>query len=179
MEVCLQCLKNKSFDNRFSVKMNEIINFQAESKIVEDSITLFKWHDCRESMEKLIDPRIAIIIKYNNINNGNLLNLKLKLIFGLIKINWIAEIRDVIYGEEFTDFQIKGPFKYWLHRHSFKLSENQEYSLMRDEISFTLLGGKLVNFIFRKLVLCELKSAFKDRHEVLKNEFGEYQHSLD
>lgn len=159
--------------------MNEIINFHAESKIAEDSITLYNWHDCRESMEKLIDPRKAIISKYEKINNGNLLNLKLKLIFGLIKINWIAEIRDVIYGEEFTDFQIKGPFKYWLHRHYFKPSDNQEYCLMRDEISFSLPGGKLVNFIFGKIVLCELKSVFKARHKVLKNEFAEYQHSLD
>ena len=50
---------------------------------------------------------------------------------------------------------------------------------MRDEISFTLPGGKLVNIIFGKLVLRELKSVFKARHKVLKNEFGEYQHSLD
>ena len=69
--------------------MNEIINFYAESKIAEDSFHLFKWHDCKESMEKLIDPRKAIISKYKNISNGNLLNLKLKLLFGLIKINWI------------------------------------------------------------------------------------------
>ena len=159
--------------------MSGLINFRAESKIAEDSISLFKWHDCRESMEKLIDPRKAIISKYENINDGNLLNLKLKLLFGLIKINWVAEIRNVIYGKEFTDIQVKGPFKYWLHRHCFKLSENQEYSLMIDEISFTLPGGKLVNIIFGKLFLRELKSVFKARHKVLKNEFGEYQHSLD
>ena len=159
--------------------MNEIINFYAESKIAEDSFNLFKWHDCKESMEKLIDPRKAIISKYENISNGNLLNLKLKLLFGLIKINWIAEIRDVIHGQEFTDIQMEGPFKYWSHRHYFEPSVNKKYTIMRDEINFSLPGGNMVNCIFGKFILWELKRVFQARHKVLKNEFGEYKHSLD
>ena len=159
--------------------MNEIINFNAESKISEDTINLFKWHDCKESMEMLIDPKKAIISEYKRIINGNRLHIKLKLFFGIIKIVWIAEIENVVYGKEFTDVQITGPFKYWVHRHYFKSSGNPKYSIMRDEINFSLPGGNVVNCIFGKFILWKLKRVFQARHKVLKNEFGEYQHSLD
>ena len=39
---------------------------------------------------------------------------------GPVPINWTAKHSDVDPMNGFTDTQIKGPFRYWQHRHTFR-----------------------------------------------------------
>ena len=104
------------------------------------------------------------ILKYSSIAEGNELHFKIKVFFGIFKLNWVAKIEKVIPGKEFSDIQIKGPFKYWRHRHIFKQLESGNKCLMKDQIEFILFGGSIINFLLKPIVIKNLKGTFQSRH---------------
>ena len=80
-------------------------------------------------------------------------------------------------GREFSDRQIKGPFKVWKHRHLF-LNSDSEGCLMRDEIEFMMPGGKLIHSALSPFVVSKLRKVFGYRHQILIKEFGEVHPEL-
>lgn len=130
---------------------------------------IFKWHQDKDALIKLTPKNLIEITKYSTISEGNELHFKIKFMFGLFKINWIAKIVDVIKGREFSDLQIKGPFKYWYHRHLFIETSNRDECLMKDQIDFLLPGGRIINFLLRIFVVRNLKTMFEKRHSALKH----------
>jgi ligand-binding SRPBCC domain-containing protein len=68
--------------------------------------------------------------------------------------------------ESFTDEQIKGDFKKWIHHHYFKVINNK--TLMIDEVYFEVpfgIFGKFANFVFLKNYMSQL---LKKRNETIK-----------
>lgn len=66
---------------------------------------------------------------------------------------------------EFVDEQIKGPYKTWIHRHSFKQLENGHTRMddyVRYELPFTPLGDILYPLIGR-----QVRSIFAHRNRVI------------
>jgi ligand-binding SRPBCC domain-containing protein len=56
--------------------------------------------------------------------------------FGLFPVRWNARFEEVT-PNSFIDRQLRGPFRHWVHRHSFlPLDENQ--TLVSDEIIFEI-----------------------------------------
>lgn len=53
-----------------------------------------------------------------------------------IKMLWRSRIVDYKPPESFTDIQLKGPYKSWIHLHT--LEEIPEGTLMRDEVTYRL-----------------------------------------
>ena len=53
-----------------------------------------------------------------------------------VKIFWRSRIVDYKPPERFTDIQLKGPYKSWVHAHV--LEEVPEGTLMRDEVTYRL-----------------------------------------
>ncbi|MFT5049845.1 MAG: ligand-binding SRPBCC domain-containing protein [Chlamydiales bacterium] len=47
---------------------------------------------------------------------------------------------------EFVDEQVKGPYRSWVHRHSFR--ETEDGIVMRDHVEYSVRGGALVNKLF-------------------------------
>ncbi len=59
-----------------------------------------------------------------------------------IKMLWRSRIIDYQPPERFTDIQLKGPYKSWVHLHI--LEKSHEGTLMRDEVSYKLYLPALV-----------------------------------
>ncbi len=53
-----------------------------------------------------------------------------------IKMLWRSRITDYKPPEQFTDIQLKGPYKSWIHVHI--LEEIPEGTLMRDEVTYRM-----------------------------------------
>tara|TARA_Y100000766_G_scaffold91202_1_gene77596 strand:+ start:117 stop:578 length:462 start_codon:yes stop_codon:yes gene_type:complete len=142
--------------------------FSYSSKINLPPNEVYNWHESREAINQLMPKNLIDILKYSSIAEGNELHFKIKVFFGIFKLNWVAKIEKVIRGKEFSDIQIKGPFKYWRHRHIFKRLENEKKCLMKDQIEFVLFGGSIINFLLKPIVIKNLKSTFQTRHSKLR-----------
>ena len=117
------------------------------------------------------------MVKAAKLGDGNQAHLRIPLLGSCLYVDWTAELENVQQGCEFSDRQIKGPFKMWKHRHLFLDNESQG-CLMRDEIEFMMPGGKLIHSAFSPLVVAKLRRVFTYRHQILINEFGEVHPEL-
>lgn len=75
-----------------------------------------------------------------------------------LKFNWGSRILEYKPPEHFTDIQIKGPYHYWSHLHTFE--EFPQGTLMVDEVTYRMpfgfIGKALHNFVVKK----QLKDIF-------------------
>lgn len=88
-----------------------------------------------------------------------------------IKMKWQTEILAVDFQKSFVDFQKKGPYKLWHHRHEF--FPNNEGVLMKDTVDYELPIGFLGEIAHELFVKNKLKHIFDYRTEVLDKMFNQ------
>ncbi|MHB8132635.1 MAG: SRPBCC family protein [Anaerolineaceae bacterium] len=100
-----------------------------------------EFHSRATSMPAITPP--PMVVSLHNVpdilSEGDEMDFTLKL--GPIPIHWLARIEDVSLSG-FTDRQIKGPFKEWIHRHSF-IVVNDKTTEVKDEITLSLSSNPL------------------------------------
>ncbi len=79
-----------------------------------------------------------------------------------VPIRWRSLISSWAPPLEFVDEQVAGPYRSWVHRHSF--IETPDGVLMRDRVDYSPLGGALVNRLF---VRSDLRRIFDYRQKQL------------
>ena len=84
-----------------------------------------------------------------------------------LPIRWQSEITTWEPPVRFVDQQIHGPYKVWLHEHTF--DEHAGGTLIRDDVRYAVPGGKVVQ---RLLVAPDLDRIFQYRREVLQTIFN-------
>ena len=72
-----------------------------------------------------------------------------------VPVNWRSEITEWQPPFAFCDVQLRGPYRFWVHRHTFE--ERPDGTLVTDHVDYGVLGGALVNRLF---VAGELKRVF-------------------
>lgn len=86
-------------------------------------------------------------------------------------VRWTSIITDYAPPYKFVDTQIKGPYSFWHHTHTFV--EKGNGTLVKDTVRYALGGwvfGKLAHkFFVRK----QLEGIFSHRKEVIENIFNE------
>lgn len=89
-------------------------------------------------------------------------------VFG-IPLQWRTRIESWSENESFSDLQERGPYKYWLHTHSFRAVGDQTEMLDRVEyeLPFGILGLVALPFVRR-----ELKRIFDFRGRQIVAMFG-------
>lgn len=92
-----------------------------------------------------------------------------------IPLKWQTKITQVDALKSFTDFQEKGPYKYWNHFHEF--IPNANGVLMKDTVDYELSFGFLGNIAHALLVKKKLESIFDFRYKVLEQKFNK-QHTI-
>jgi ligand-binding SRPBCC domain-containing protein len=83
-----------------------------------------------------------------------------------MRVSWVARISEFVWKSHFCDEQVKGPFKYFRHRHGIR-SEIQKGQLgteLTDEVEFSLPLGTL-GHVWDRAVLREMERMFKVRQE--------------
>lgn len=87
-----------------------------------------------------------------------------------VPMKWITIITQVDFQKSFTDFQKKGPYKYWNHQHEF--ISNAQGVLMKDTVDYELPFGFLGTIAHNVFVKKKLKSIFDYRYKVLEERFN-------
>ena len=78
-----------------------------------------------------------------------------------IPMKWKTKITQVEQKKSFTDFQQKGPYKYWNHFHEF--IPNEKGVLMKDTIDYELPLGILGSIAHVMVVKSKLNHIFNYR----------------
>ena len=99
------------------------------------------------------------------LTEGTRLNYRLR-IHG-VPITWQSEITGWNPPHQFVDRQTRGPYRLWIHEHTFVDQEGG--TLVCDNVQYSVFGGALVN---RFLVSPDLDRIFKYRHRALKTIFN-------
>ena len=88
-----------------------------------------------------------------------------------IPMKWRTKITDVDFQKSFTDFQEKGPYKYWNHFHEF--IPNEKGVLTRDTVDYELPFGFLGSITHKLLVKIKLEAIFSYRNQILEKTFNQ------
>lgn len=88
-----------------------------------------------------------------------------------IPMKWKTIIKQVEQNKSFTDFQQKGPYKYWNHFHEF--IPNEKGVLMKDTIDYELPLGFLGSIAHVTVVKSKLNHIFNYRYDILKQFFNQ------
>lgn len=99
---------------------------------------------------------------------GTLIDYKLKL--RLIPIRWRTEITAWEPPERFIDSQLKGPYKKWIHEHTF--IEQDGGTLMIDCVEYDVPLGRIAHALAVKRDLIKI---FEYRQKVLAERFPQHQ----
>ena len=86
------------------------------------------------------------------------------------RLRWISVISAYEPPFKFIDEQIKGPYAYWHHTHTF--AEAKDGTMVGDEVRYALPFGPLGSLAQRIAVRRQLEKVFTYRAEVCKSIFG-------
>jgi hypothetical protein len=83
-----------------------------------------------------------------------------------VRMRWLTEITAWQPPNRFVDEQRRGPYRTWIHEHTFAAREGG--CDMTDFVRYAVAGGRIVNSLF---VRCELRRIFEYRAAKLREFF--------
>lgn len=84
-----------------------------------------------------------------------------------VPIRWRTEIAAWEPPVRFIDQQLRGPYRYWIHEHSF--TDRDGGTLVKDSVSYAVPGGRLIHWM---VVKRDLQTIFGWRRLTLENFFS-------
>lgn len=123
-----------------------------------------------------LDFNILTDLDGEEIHEGMVIDYTVKPLFG-IRVNWKTEICDVQKPLYFTDRQLKGPYKTWVHTHTF--IKKAGGVIMKDEIKYQLPFGFIGTITHSLLVKKRIEKIFEFRRAVLHKIFVTNEHVIN
>jgi ligand-binding SRPBCC domain-containing protein len=99
---------------------------------------------------------------------GTLIEYRLRL--HRVPVRWLTRIEVWDPPRRFVDVQVRGPYRYWHHTHSFEPADGG--TLMRDEVRYEIPYGPLGSLAARLFVRRDLERIFDHRHEAVALALG-------
>jgi uncharacterized protein len=110
---------------------------------------------------------LDIVEQKGGINNDDISIFQINL--GLITFKWVAKHFGYIHNRQFQDKMIKGPFKKWVHTHSF-IPQGPNQCIIEDKIDYMPRFGKIGSKIIQKRMQNYLNQLFLYRSRILVND---------
>jgi uncharacterized protein (TIGR01777 family) len=145
--------------------------FIKKSTLPVDVQTSFKWHEQTGALERCIPPweRVQVMSRTGSIQPGTEVHLRIRA--GGIPLLWISRHTGYEKNVSFTDMQLKGPFKSFIHTHNFYPGEKEQQSALVDDISYELPGGRIGDLL-QGVIHRQLEQSFRYRHHMLQNDLA-------
>lgn len=116
-----------------------------------------------------LDFKVLSPINNGAITKGMIIDYKVRPLLN-IPVHWQTEIGEVKPKEYFTDRQLKGPYKQWIHNHRF--IEVNGGVLVQDEVVYELPLGFLGKIVHSLVVKKKIEKIFDHRKRVLNKLFS-------
>lgn len=142
--------------------------FTAEQWLPRPLAELFPFFADAANLERITPPWLGFRILSAGpieMRAGTLIDYRLK-VHG-VPLRWRTRIAAWEPPHRFVDEQIRGPYRLWVHEHTFV--ERDGGTLCRDTVRYAVLGGALVD---RLLVRPDVQRIFAFRRQVLSDLFG-------
>jgi uncharacterized protein (TIGR01777 family) len=135
---------------------------------------LYDWHLRPGAFERLAPPwePVRVVAQQGGVTNGGRVTLEVHA--GPLPLTWTAEHRDVEPGRGFTDFQVEGPFRSWVHRHAM-IPDGDRQSFMGDTIRYAAPLGPLGALAGDWYVDGRLEKLLRYRHALLYDDLLAHQ----
>lgn len=143
--------------------------FTKTSGLDHRAARVFGWHARPGALERLIPPwsKARVVSRHGGIENGA--HVELSMPVGPISVRWLAEHRNYIEGQQFTDVQVDGPFSIWEHTHRVTPTGARSCTL-EDSIRYKLPLGVLGDAVGGRLARWEIERTFAYRHRVTRHD---------
>jgi uncharacterized protein (TIGR01777 family) len=142
--------------------------FERSTSIDCERFALYQYHSMPGAINRLIPPweNIRIEKRSDSLAVGSEVILRQSLMG--IPVRWLARHTLLDAPESFQDAQVTGPFKSWVHDHSFECSEPGR-SILRDKIHFESKFGVL-GALTHPFIRGKLNAAFEYRHRTTQED---------
>jgi len=152
--------------------------FETSVELPVSRAEAFAWHARPGALERLVPPwdDVRVISRTGGIDDGD--RVELGLPFGPLQMRWLAEHRDRIEGQSFTDVQLRGPFRRWVHTHAFQ-DRDQGRCLLTDRIEYDLPLGALGRLAGGGAARRMLPRMFRYRHRVTSEDLDLHRRFRD
>lgn len=87
-----------------------------------------------------------------------------------IPVRWRSEITEWDPPNKFTDTQIQGPYRLWVHEHIFR--PDADKTIMRDRVTYSVPGWIFAPLIHSVFVKRDLDRIFSYREKIFKRIFS-------
>ena len=147
-----------------------IITFEQEQWVDKEVNEVFNFFKEVKNLEFITPEYLNFKILNMNtkeVEKNSIINYRLKL-HG-IPFKWQTRIKDFVDGEMFIDEQLKGPYKSWIHTHTFFSKEGG--TLIKDHVAYEIPFGFLGKFFMSAYIKSDLNKIFTHRRKVIDNYF--------
>lgn len=155
----------------------KIFSFRTETLMPISQEEAWDFFSIAANLEKITPPKVKFetLTRLGNIRiyDGMRINYRLRPLLN-IPLKWETEIRCVNAPNQFMDKQLKGPYAFWEHTHTFVPVPGGVK--MIDEIKYALPMGWLGIFMHSIVVKKQLGEIFKFREGAVKKLFGAHKH---
>lgn len=129
-----------------------------ESLIQATAAELYRYHTSPGALARLTPPWETIRVEEvdDGVEEGSIRTLHIGP--GPLAVRWVAHHENFEQDRQFCDRQVQGPFRSWLHTHSFL--DGEPGCLLRDEIEYSAPLGLPLGWLFNK----KLEPCFRYRH---------------
>ncbi len=132
---------------------------------------VFEFFGARENLARITPPQMHFRITNGpsrRLREGDRIEYALRI--AGVPMRWRTLIAIWREGEVFADLQERGPYKYWLHTHTFKAADGGVE--MHDRVDYELPMGWLGNLVAGRFVRRELERIFDFRGEAVSKALG-------
>ncbi len=142
-------------------------HFQKKSRMAASAARVFAFHEAPDAFARLQPPwqKSQVILPPVSLAVGTRVILRTKI--GPLWQTIESEHTEYEPGRMFADRMVRGPFRYWLHRHIIEPVGANECTLV-DDISYALPLGVLGDLFGGGFARRELERLFEFRHAVTR-----------
>lgn len=132
---------------------------------------VFAFFEKPENLAKITPPSLGFEILTPspiNMQVGTLIDYTIRV--AGIRVRWTTLITAHDPPRKFVDQQLKGPYSFWHHSHTFK--ETPEGTLIIDDVRYALPFGFLGNLAHLLKVKSDLEKIFTHRARIIEQQFS-------
>ena len=137
--------------------------FIKESVIAASPERVFAFHELPDALARLTPPwessRVIRLARISEIGSEAVIETR---ILGFLPARWVARHTAYDPPRMFEDVQVKGPFRFWRHRHF--VAPHASGALLRDEIEYEPPLGICGRLAAPFLIIPRLEKLFAYRH---------------
>lgn len=147
------------------------MTFERTTSVASPVAEVFAFFSNPKNLARITPPSVGFTIvsaPERSLRAGDRIEYRIRI--AGVPLTWVTLINTWDENRSFSDSQEKGPYRRWLHTHSFE--EVNGRTVMLDHVDYDLPLGFLGRLFGGWFVRRQLKQIFEYREKIIKEVFG-------